>query len=80
MVGRGAWVVGRRESTSGFGGHQDPREAILQTWELGYDVGGAGGDANVGAGEAREVVDGVKTVHGLPLPETLLSITLFSEQ
>lgn len=45
MVGRGAWVVGRRESTPGFGSHQDPREAILQTWELGYDVGGVGGDA-----------------------------------
>lgn len=79
MVGRGAWVLGRRESTPGFGGHQDPREAILQTWELGYDVGGVGGDAKVGAGEVREVVDGVGTVHGLPLPETLLSIILFSE-
>lgn len=47
MVGGGAWRVGRRDSTLGFGGHQDPRKAILQTWELGYDVFGVGGGSCV---------------------------------
>lgn len=33
MVGRGAWIVGRKDSALGFGGYPDPRQAILQNWD-----------------------------------------------
>lgn len=51
MVGSGAWIVGRRDSAPGFGGHQDPREALFQTWGIGYDVCGVDGAAVWRGGE-----------------------------
>lgn len=41
-------------------GSSGPREAILKTWGLGYDVCGVGGDSGIKGEGGREAVDGVE--------------------
>lgn len=52
------------------------REAILQTWGLGY-VCGVGGDSGIKGKGGRRLMELNRAMQDLPLPETLLSVILF---